>query len=357
MAGLLVVAGCDRVFDLTRPPDPPDAAVDAPDDTHEPCFGTLLVLCPRNLPAGRLDVPRNGLTIDTDTTSCAEYTAADLRPCLVAVETIVIDGPYRVTGSRPLVLVATTSFAITPSGTIDVSSTKTGRGAGSEPTGAIPAECKSATASSNAGGAGGTFGGRGGNGGAGDPGGSSVSPTVTTVDRVRGGCRGTRGSTSGGLGGGGGGAVYLITPDLILDGSINASGAGGRGGTGAIPYGGGGGGGGSGGMIVLDVPAIQIAPTAAVFANGGGGGEGGGNPTTGADGDDPATPGVAALGGAGRTLNGGAGGKGSADSVLSGTAGGTGTSQSGGGGGGGGGGVIRVIPSRSLGGLVSPPPT
>jgi hypothetical protein len=141
-------------------------------------------------------------------------------------------------------------------------------------------------------------------------------------------------------------------------GVINASGSGGM----IPPFGDiglGGGGGGSGGMIGLDAPVIRFAAGARLFANGGGGGEGSGCGGTSANGQDPISPTVPAVGG--RTEpNGGDGGDG-AISTSNGAGAGNGLANCqlfAGGGGGGGGGVGAIVFRGSVadsGAQISPP--
>ena len=296
---------------------------DVPRDAGN-CFGASLVnTCLPALPAA----PRTLATaFDTDSADCF----VDKGWCVIGATELSVSA-LRVTGSRPLVLVATGS--ITVDNMLDVASRRTGNtvelgAAASSPT-CIPGQ----PAAHGGGGAGGTFGGRGGNGGVGTLN-SAESGLVVSLTAFRGGCTGGDGAAN--SGGPSGGAVYLIARTRItVVGTINASGAGG----------GPGGGGGSGGMIGLEAPTVSV--TGSVFANGGGGGEG--NGTQGANPTSATSP---APGGSGGT--GGDGGAGSAGTTKTGARGGD--SATGGGGGGGGAGFIVVIPSQPTGGTMSPAP-
>ena len=335
--------GCDRALGLDE--RTPDAVLQ--------CFGSgTLALCLVEPPAPTYLVdPGTDTTIDTTTAACAAYTGGEPDLCVIAATTIAIGGRLIGKGERPLVLVGTTATVI---GTLDVSSNLYWGGSGTQPT-----ECESgvpATANGG-GGAGASFGGRGGNGGGGN--GSTTnggtSPLPMTATRLRGGCQGRQGHGGDFLAGRGGGAVAILASSITVDGTMNASGTHGYGGTGGAGPVRGGSGGGSGGMIVLDAPAITI--TGQVFANGGGGGEGGEEGVAGAHGGQPNDAVVRALGGGGATVNGGDGGGGSAGTELTGEDGDDGSSKGGGGGGGGGAGVIRVTSSPMGGGMESPPPT
>lgn len=328
-------------------PDP-DGAVDAADATVLPadanmCFGSgLATICLASLPT----TPRTlNAAINTDTDPlCQPYSGTDLgRFCVISATTISV-GSLDATGSKPLVLIATTG-PITVSGDLDLASHRVGgiRGAGGN-----ASQCVAGVAASaGQGGPGGSFGGKGGKGGNGEQGGTFPNAAnATTPTILRGGCRGVNGSNDA-AGGNGGGAVYLIaTTSIIIVGQINASGAAGaRSGTNEE----GGGGGGSGGMIALEAPTIS--GTGSIFANGAGAGPGNDEST---NAEEPASASDIAHGGE-DTSDSGDGGNGSVGGTLDGTNGGTG--GDGGGGGGGGAGVIRLFPSQTVTLAVSPPPT
>ena len=342
-----------------------DEAVDAsiaPVDVLEPdsipngCYGGgLTVICPDDPITGQDNI--NVLTTQSiDTTNsalCEPYhllTGPDASLCVIAAKsiTITVVGRWNVTGTRPLVVIG--SMSIDVNGTIDVASHRNG----TTGPGADSSKCASGTSPLNdQGGPGGSFGTTGGNGGGVDVGLPVPAglPTTKPVTTLRGGCPGLRGSGGNANGSGsGGGAVYLIADSISIGGTINASGASGNG----AGLSAGGSGGGSGGMIALDAPTIQTTAAARIFANGGGGGEGGGGSNGGNDGNDPTGPAIVPAGGQNNAGGGGDGG----DGAFGATAAETGENGAdSGGGGGGGAGVIRVFPSRMLGGSISPPAT
>jgi len=296
----------------------------------------------------------SGVTdVDTDSsTMCDQHNDQKLAFCVLATTRLTIPSgqTIRAHGARPVVLVSTTS--ITLAGTVDVSSNRLAsaqaRGAGASPSDcgfmAMPPE-------GQGGGYGGSFGGKGGDG---EPVGTTTGSVAAPAFAIpptalRGGCPGADGANAGGRGGDGGGAVALIAGlSIQLDGTVNASGAGGRGAPASKR---GGGGGGSGGMIVIDAPLIESAGTA--FANGGGGGQGGvggASSVVGADGKESLAPIEVPAGGANST-EGGNGGQGASLPRINGIrASGGANGQGGGGAGGGAAGFIRA---RSLHGTVN----
>lgn len=294
--------------------------------------------------------------IDTSTSpDCLQaqptgWTSAQPAACFIVGATIDVPGATIVTGTRPLVLVAT--GAITVGGILDVSS-HIGAGTGPGSPGAPCAAGGSPVAGGNAGGggAGGSFQSAGGDGGKGDDdqvAGGSAGSAQTSFAQLRAGCPGQVGGGPGGVAGAGGGAVYLVSATSIqVTGSILASGAGANGANAS-----GGSGGGSGGMIVLHAPAIQQGT---LIANGGGGAGGGAEDAAGQPGRDPLVASTAAAGGAGADQA-GAGGDGQVD-VMAGKKGG-GTKNHGnvgGGGGGGGAGYIQANLTLPASSTVSPP--
>ena len=322
------------------------------------CFGEgALIVCLTALPS--LPLTFGTTTIDTSNGTCpGEVFTPSAGPalCVVAGTTITVNGLLGATGTRPLVLLATSgSLTVTSVGTVDASSFRGGKiGPGSNFTGCAAPGSPGNASNGAGGGAGGSFGTRGGNGGAGGggQGGGAASAAMPTF--LRGGCRGGTGGTASGAGGSGrdsGGAVYLLAnTSLILDGRIDASGSGGDG----APSGkGGGGGGGSGGMIALwGRTGITVGLTAVVFANGAGGGGGADASVGGGNGFESTGPATVALGGLGGAT-GTAGGDGSTGSVSGQPAA---ASSKGGGGGGGGGGVIRNVSGQPItAGSFSPP--
>jgi len=300
------------------------------------------------------------LTTNIDTDNEAACDARIAAQCVIAGSTITIGSgvTVRVTGSRPLALVAADTIEI--AGILDASSTIAGQvGAGSQPTGSCLGQMAASASNNNGGGgAGGSFGAAGANGGGGNnnngtPG--KVGTAEVPVTTIRGGCKGgdgAAGSAAAAPGGVGGGAVVLVAVNTIHVGSsgrIFASGAGGKGGLNQA----GGGGGGSGGMIGLDAPTLTIEGR--IAADGGAGGEGSTNNSTEHDGQDGATENVdtPALGGAGGSVNAGDGGSGATGGNLP-TAGMT--ANNGGGGGGGGLGVFWTH-GAITGTVFSPSPT
>jgi hypothetical protein len=297
------------------------------------------------------------------------WIASQPAACIIVGGSVTL-GALRVTGSRPLVVVADSRIDV--GGLVDIASHRNPSAAGAGA--AAAGDCQSFVsapgngAAGGAGGAGGSFMFPGGNGGTGDgtnqPGGQAATGLVGAPSRLRGGCAGQPGA--GGIpgdAGAGGGAVYLVSAGTIAisgTGIINASGAGG-GGENAQH---GGGGGGTGGMIALYAPSITTAAATILIANGGGGGGGSaqsGVMMKGQDGHEPtlAIPIVPALGGTGGVLvaaDGGDGGNGypALASTIPGLGGLAGDSGAGGGGGGGGGGHIRA--NQALGSAAVSPP-
>ena len=326
------------------------------DATPDGCHGTgPVVVCPDAPITGQTQITISApTTLDTGTsTMCQPYHladgSADTRYCVVGAKSVIVTsgGRWAITGSRPLVVIATNTMTI--DGTIDVASHRGGlAGAGSN-----APECVAGTAPMvTEGGPGGSFGGAGGAGGGTDAGAPvPAAPPTGALTSLRGGCGGRPGSGANAGGPGrGGGALAVLAENLVLSGTINVSGASGFG----AGLSSGGGGGGSGGMILLDAPSIVVGTAGQIFANGGGGGEGGGGSNGGNDGTDSTAPLTIGQGGGGNAGAGGNGGNGAAGTSAAGS--GQNGSDSGGGGGGGAG-VIRVIPTQTLGGAVSPAPT
>lgn len=325
---------------LGTEPGMPTDAVDAPPTIDAPpgmnCYGSFESVCLTAAPQGPINVIGSSLLpIDTDTSTLCQSPASgsSLGPaCILAAATISINGTLRATGSKPLILIGTTSITVNGGSLIDVASRGFERGAGAR---ACP---PGGGAGGNAGGHGASFGTLGGIGGAGGSGMAGGVPQVIALTDLLGGCTGAPGGGSGvtpGLGGLGGGAVLLIGTAVIINGTINASGGGASGGvTGA----GGGGGGGSGGAIVVDSQNVSFNGGAFLYAQGGGGGEGASVTTTGAPGGVAPTPGGPAIGGRNVNSQGGDGGNGAVSSSAS----GGNSGNDGGGGGGGGAGHIKI---------------
>jgi hypothetical protein len=213
--------------------------IDSSPDAPQTCFGTgLLRICLASAPTGSLTISTT-TPLDTDNPQmCAQVMSGGTGFCVVAATTISVEATWRATGTRPLVLIARDSIAITATGVIDVASR---RGVTPEiGAGGDAATCDAGTApksanGTNGGGAGGSFTGLGGNGGKGGGGGGGSGgvpgAAVTAITELRGGCPGQIGQGVGaakGAEGHGGGAVYLIAGGTItVTGGINASGEGG----------------------------------------------------------------------------------------------------------------------------------
>jgi hypothetical protein len=310
-------------------------------DVPPTCFGSFVRVCfdsLANVPTMPAMLPSD-LTIEIDTDSsplCDQNNDRKGDFCVVAGAgiTLAATKSIRAYGTKPLVVLSTTTMTLEATSTVDVSSNR-GIGPVATGAGANSAMCTSGAAPEFAGGGyGGSFGGKGGNGeqltGATVTSGVAAPALTSPPTILRGGCPGGNGDASGGAGGAGGGAVALIAGTSIqVDGTVNASGAGGKGGPATQS---GGGGGGSGGMIVLDAPSITA--TGSLFANGGGGGQGGdgsgSNFGMGDDGGESPAPSTPAAGGNNTGRDGGAGGTGSSGTKLSGTNAGGGAGSGGG---------------------------
>jgi hypothetical protein len=323
------------------------SGVDAPKlidgPPNMPCYGSSLEdqVCFSAVPTGIKMLPGS---IDTSNAAmCSSTVVSGPTACVIAADSIMIAGVTKVTGNKPLILVAVGAITITNSGVLDVSSHS---GASAIVGPGANACANPGNAGGAAGGGGGSFGGRGGNGAGdnnGNSGGTSAAPIGPTT--ITGGCAG--GSGGGAIAGGsGGGAVALIATSISIGGTINASGAGGAG-SGAGNKGGGGGG--SGGMIALD--ATTLGGTGAVMANGAGGGGAGGGASPG---NEAAVANATSRPTGGAGSSGADGGDGGAGTNVDGTNGNTASGGNFGGGGGGGAGVIRFYKSATFGGTVSP---
>jgi len=340
-------AAVDASIDVPPPP-PPDA---------QQCFGSILSICFNS--GGDVPTTPTVLTGDISTDDplvCNQHTRQSTAYCVVTGMgiTIAAGTTIRAYGSRPLVLLSTTTVDL--AGTLDASSTSIATAAHPTGPGVFPnPACAVGTVSAdgNSGGFGGSFGGKGGNGYMLD---SAVLPTAglaIAFPPLRAGCPGGAGSTTtsnttAGAGGNGGGAVAIIASSIALSGTINASGAGGLGGPAEKA---GGGGGGSGGMIVLDASTITVSgATYALYANGGGGGQGGASSSgglgvgPGQNGGESRGPGIPGGGGGSVLVVGGAGGNGAAGVTNNGVNAPASPMlpNGGGGGGGGGGGFIHA---------------
>lgn len=373
LAGLLLLAGCDRVFglksrDASGMADVPGAeAGDAGDD--DLCFGHsgpsmsgLFVTCLAAAPPETLP-PALEISIDTGSGArmgdcqsvVSQADPGGTEVCVIAATTIDLDGALVVRGARPLVLIAVRTLNV--SGPIDVSSHRRpidaiGGGASFNTCSGIAQNGENGTPG-GAGGAGGSFATKGGDGGGPMIQNPGLAENPMPIGFVRGGCKGGAGGDGidsqarGGVAGQSGGALYLIAGDRIrVTSTINASGAGGTQGLRAAQgSGGGGGGGGSGGLIGFDAPYVDLDATAIIVANGGGGGGGGGSTSNGVEGAEPnvsgsfpfPAPGGAAGAGVMATPGGDGGNVQTPDGVSANRI------VGGGGGGGGGGGVGHIV--------------
>lgn len=390
-AWMLFLAGCGFRSDATAPATSVDDA-GTTDGTSPagPICASIAAGTPQFIASACATPPAQPLelasttSVDTDLgtssppgTPCVRTSNGNLGLCIIVAPSIVIAPGVTLSahGTLPLALFA---HAITIRGTVDVAGHAGSSllGAGARRSGCIAGAFPSLAG----GGHGGADSGQGGGGGdqGNAPGSGGHGSFSIGIVSVLGGCGGTRGGDrtiptgdDGGAstGGSGGGAVWIVsdTAALTLDGgaSINASGAGGQGGTADIP---GGAGGGAGGVIVLQSPTIHLDPAAAIFANGGAGGGGAGaNPATtgftgGTDGTDPTGPTSGGTGGTGGADGqgllatdalGGDGSPGFPSDPRDGLPGGT--AGHAGGGGGGGSGAILVVSSTGIAGAnVSP---
>ena len=320
-----------------------DAGVAVDVLTPNPTFGTFVKVefnSQADIPSADL-AASSSLVVDTDTSVlCDAHNNQALSYCVIVARNITISqtGVIRATGSKPLVLLATSQLSF--DGIIDVSS-ELGGSAGA---GSLTACTNTLDATGASGGYGGSGSDMGGDGEAISSGQRGrAAPLHELPPKLTGGCPGGGGgpvATVGGRGGSGGGAVAIIAASVRMNGKINASGAGGTGGTSAQQSGGGGGG--AGGMIVIDSPAVTAgAGSIWLFANGGGGGQGGtatGLGTgSGANGGEATSPVTNVSGGNDGNHSGGSGGDGSAGVHTRGEDGGLGAAENSGGGGGGGG--------------------
>lgn len=364
-SGLVCMNGlCRDATDPTCTAVTADAGPDAyePIDAGPGCYGGgfFAPICPLVVPNAQLSL--GGNTLSTDGNLCTEVVPrSGIDLCVVIGQTISVAQTTRFTGSRPIVLLATTTIDVT--GRVDVSSTRS-----MSPGAAANRDCEApgtGSSSSNmvsggggGGGGGGSYGTPGGAGGSGANGldGQGGVAAETRTATPLGGCPGGGGGNAfNGAGGAfpadGGGAVILIAGERIsVLGGIDAFGSGGYGATAAFA---GGGGGGSGGLIVLDAPLLN--GNGRLLAVGGGGGAGGNGVAGGPGGSEinVGSPNTSAAGGTAGS-GGGSGGNGSLDG--SGIAGMT-PASFGGGGGGGGGGYIRIYGQNQLSGPMHPPRT
>jgi hypothetical protein len=372
LLSFVALAGCDAAFSLVHVDDVPvDASVDDAPTTG--CFGKygagnagLFSQC-LDAPPREVYVPANGELVTSVAENCDFVVNQTGGPsvCVIVAQNITLGGTLSARGSGiPLVVIATDTLKLLESAKISVDSRhgelRLGAGANDTACMAPGAGAQPMATQGGGGGAGGSLGTVGGvgGGGYGATGGGVPGLPLATLAAVRGGCRGGGGGVFGAPatgGGASGGAVYLIAGrELVVAGTIDASGEGGDGGKpSGSTSGGGGGAGGSGGLIALDAPHITLASTARLVANGGGGGAGADGGTGGAAGQDgnesdlAGSPPFVAAGGEG-AAGGGAGGQG-ANVATAASPGGSAKAtpiSSGGGGGGGGAGLIKLYSTQ-----------
>jgi len=348
----VLLAACGNLFNLEHVNSTDlgkdDGGLDGPDGGAN-CYGVFLSICLDADVDDDWDITDGDINTGGSMNFDCEMTPSvdGMQLCVIAAKDIAITSRLTAHGGRPLVIVATNSLTLLPAVSLEVNSVVGGqRGAGANsnacpPNGPSDARFNGA----GGGGAGGSFVGAGGPGGGGnaDPtiAGAAVVTMPTPITKLRGGCKGGNGGGTTTTGSDSGGAIYLIAgAEMAILGSIDASGAGGRGPV--APNGGGGGG--SGGMIVLDAPKLTISDTF-LLARGGGGGGGGDGGGDGENGSQPIDDLVdhIGIGGAGGGLGAGPGGNGSSLNMPDGSGGTNGTGTFAGGGGGGGDGVIRVF--------------
>ena len=342
-SGMACSAGLCAATGMTCEADAPGPGSDAPgaNDGGPPCSSFLATAC--------VDESKAALSLSAtlDDTGCPDLLVQSDQSsvCLLSARTVTVDSGTvaSLVGPYPVVIAAE---AITIHGTLSVASKQPSAVVSSEILGAgADRGCAIATAAvpQTGGGAGGSFGTDGGNGGSGRGDAGNQTLHHGAIQTLAGGCRGDSISMMV-PGGHGGGAIWLFAASaLTVDGTIDAGGEGGAGGSnelvGGIP-GTGGGGGGAGGMIGLESPEILLASTTYLVANGGGGG-GGGVVAAGATGGDGGT--TQALGGKAATSGSSSAGSGGKGAFASSGGGGDSSSSAGGGGGGGGDGAIYLI--------------
>ena len=325
-----------------------DASIDAP---VEDAFAPVV---PSHVDAS-IDLGAADLTGATTINTTNRTVMIGATPAVVKFEaigdvTVLFVGAWnvnanvRVSGTKPLVVIA--SKAVTITANIDASAVKEAAGPGGFGSALGPGKGNngaegSGSDSTGAGGAGfGSPGAKGANTNSGDQGAAGGGVYGASIAAFFGGSGGGTGSPFGlcnqtsGLGGAGGGALQITSAVSISIAAGTAVGAGGGGGRGGCENGSNGtmsgGGGGSGGTIFLEAPAITI--DGAVASNGGGGGGAASNGNgSGGDGNNGGLTRAVASGGSGplTELRGGNGGAGTTlPSIVQ-----TGTSNGAGGGG------------------------
>src|SRR5262249_17808428 len=156
--------------------------------------------------------------LNTDVDSRCQVMSQPMGPdvCVVAGTSVTV-GAVRAVGTRPLVIIASTTITVTE--ILDVSSNGGIAGAGANDAACVLGGAAGNSNNGAGGGAGGSFGGAGASGGngAGAIGGAATAAMNATF--VRGGCRGAnggKGTGTAGAGSAGGGAVYLIAGSQVV---------------------------------------------------------------------------------------------------------------------------------------------
>jgi hypothetical protein len=324
-----------------------DAAVDARPDAPPPVITDDIAHVPEDgETAGTADLALSG-SLRIDTTALTIDDAAppagivfdvwpqdgggpELAVLHVRRLDVAAAARVRITGRRPLVVIAGTEIVV--AGILDAGARRSEPGAGGAGPGAGPGAGgpgkTSARSDSGGGGAG---------HGASGAGGGDAGCDLSGCTLGGGAADGSYGNASlavlqGGSGGGatpaidgcapkatgaGGGAIQLYAAASIrISGAVGAGGGGGAGGSRCASNWAAGGGGGGGGAIYLQTPALTL--TGIVAANGGGGGGSAGESAAGGDGSDGGLDTLRALGGRG-------GGRASAGGGLGGARAGTST--------------------------------
>ena len=334
-------------------------------------------------PASRYTLDTNAMQFsntDTGAPPTPEVFAGHLRLLgseyglmVVTSATIGAAATFRVTGSRPLILVSLGRVSVDGSIAINAKANVPGAGGGRGGSVGAPGDgCGGGLAGvvfaspapgekRGSGGGGASFGGLGGKGGrpqGGDPVRAECGDPCEGA--LIGGSGGGGGVHVGGLGGAGGGAIQLVSGVEISFGPASLLHAGGGGGLrgGVVGDPGTGAGGGSGGAILFEAPAVSMLGILA--ANGGGGGGAGALGDPGESGDDARVDLMRAAGGRGGVVfqgdDPGAGGAGSGDMSRDGLDGEFRVNLGGGGGGASGHICIRTRGSLGGGGVFSPDP-
>ncbi len=324
------------------------------------------VAVPSNVDATYVDTGATPFTLTSMSTDACDggtrvsQGGGELDLCVISASTVSVPaGTATITGSLPLVIIA--SGAVTIDGTIDVSAYGTTAGPGGSAGGTASSEDGGGRSPGSGGSHPGTYpdggggggalcgaGGNGGTGGSGAGGGGGAAVTSWNLSPLQGGSGGgyANGRTDSNGGAGGGALQIFSSVSVTLNGVILAGGGGGtRGHTeGGVRDYGAGAGGGSGGAVLIEAPTVTFGAGSRINTTGGGGG-GGASTSNGGNGQDGAavSSGRASGGASGGSTYGAPGGDSGADATPDGSNGGSnGNGYGNGGGGGGGGGCILI---------------